>query len=251
MYTFKAVYSLDTSVQNLFLHNVTRQSIIRNLTVEKISLDPFVIVGDTTRFLINLTNTGNFKLDNPYVIEYDFKGLTFDSYIDEGGNWDYNGDNQWTFHGSLGENESSHFIVVFKANEVGNFTNYIVGGVNDENISYANNTTSVNDSEHIDIDDENNTSNESEDDKFSEDDEFSADDDYSISEDDVSSIDKENYDDDINQKVNDETHNESTSDLSDSSDLKEFSAKKTVAGNPLMLLFVSLILLIPRIRKME
>lgn len=247
LYTFKAVYSLNTNVQNLFLHNVTRYSIIRNLTVEKVALDPSVIVGDTTRFLINLTNTGNFELDNPYVIEYDFEGLTYDSYIDEGGNWDYNGDNQWTFHGTLGENESSHFIVVFKATEVGNFTNYIVAGVNDENISYANDTTSVNDTEHPDeTDDTNNTDDTNE--STANDD--SATDDYNA-ENEVTEFDKESDDEIHNQEVDKESHEESNSNLSDSGELKEFSAKKTVAGNPLMLLFISLMLLIPGIRKIE
>ncbi len=222
-YTFKAVYSLNTAVQNLFLHNVTRKSIIRNLTVEKIALDPSVIVGDTTRFLINLTNTGNFELDNPYVIEYDFEGLTYDSYIDENGDWDYNGDNQWTFHGTLGEQESSHFIVVFKANEVGNFTNYIVAGANDENISYANNTTSVNDTEHNnETNDTNNTDSD-----FDEDSDTTE----NNSENETISLDKESHEESYSIKF------------------KESSAKNIAAGNPLMLLLISLILLIPGIRK--
>lgn len=217
MYTFKAVYSLDTSVQNLFLYNLTRQSIIKNLTVEKISLDPSVIVGDKTRFLINLTNTGNFELDNPYVIEYDFEGLTFDSYIDESGNWDYDGNNQWTFHGTLAEQESSHFIVVFTANKVGNFTNYIVAGVNDENISYANNTTCVNDTvDTNDTTDENST------------------------EEDTS----------IDNSTKDDTEKVSSDDFKV---LKECSVKKNVTGNPLILLLFSLIslILIPINRKIK
>ena len=211
-YTFKALFSLDTSVQNLFLHNVTRRSIIRNLTVEKISLDPSVVVGNTTRFLIKLTNTGEFELNNPYVIEYDFEGLTYDSYIDESEDWDYNGNNQWTYHGTLAEGESSSFVVVFIANKVGNFTNYIVGGVNDKNISYANNTTSVEDIEYPDETDENDTEDNTED--------------VDVESNEDSSFDKN------------ETQIESNSESS------VFSVSKNVAGNPLMLLFVSLLLLI-------
>ena len=211
-YTFKALYSLDTSIQNLFLHNVTRRSIVRNLTVEKISLDPSVVVGNTTRFLIKLTNTGEFELNNPYVIEYDFEGLTYDSYIDESEDWDYNGDNRWTYHGTLAEGESSSFVVVFIANKVGNFTNYIVGGVNDKNISYANNTTSVEDIEYPDETDENDTEDNTED--------------VDVESNEDSSFDKN------------ETQIESNSESS------VFSVSKNVAGNPLMLLFVSLLLLI-------
>ncbi|MGN1362110.1 MAG: hypothetical protein ACI4VU_00105 [Methanobrevibacter sp.] len=142
-YYYKFYSTTDSLYQNLFGFKKSINQIVYNFTASKISLDPVVIIGNQTRFLIKIKNTGNWKIDNPYIIEHNYDGLIYDSYIDKDKVWIYN-NGKWIYNGSLNENETIYLTIIFNTTKLGNFTNFAIIGSNQTDNKTVNNTTTVN-----------------------------------------------------------------------------------------------------------
>ena len=131
VYDFVVVYSPDTRVQNLFGYNVEYYTIIYNMSLSKTCMDPNVSVGDTVRFVLNITNTGNWNITNPYIKEKSFDGLTYIGYTDDTGLWSYQDNYSWNYNGNLTEGQTAGLTVMFKVTKAGNFINIAVAGYNE------------------------------------------------------------------------------------------------------------------------
>lgn len=131
VYDFVVVYSPDTRVQNLFGYNVEYYTIIYNMSLSKTCMDPNVSVGDTVRFVLNITNTGNWNITNPYIKEKSFDGLTYIGYTDDTGSWSYQDNYSWNYNGNLTEGQTAGLTVMFKVTKAGNFINIAVAGYNE------------------------------------------------------------------------------------------------------------------------
>ena len=97
-------------------------------TVSKIAVDPVVLVGDLTSFVIVVSNEGMVDLGDVFVREYVPDGLTFVDYSSKA-LWSKVGD-VFYYNGILRVGESANFTIVFNTTRVGNFTNVVVAGSN-------------------------------------------------------------------------------------------------------------------------
>ena len=113
-------------------------------TVEKITLNKTVRVGDKVMFEIVVRNNGRVILNNVNVKEDTFTGLKYNSFIDNSGNWIFNNDMTWTYKNPLKPGESARFIVVFDTLSGGEFINVITAESNETPSKSARNTTKVN-----------------------------------------------------------------------------------------------------------
>ena len=123
--------------------NDTVEVVTPELEVSKISINKMVNVGDDVIFEIVVRNTGKVDLNNVLVDEYQFDGLSYVSWFDDMGMWRDNHDLSWSLNGVLLPNEESGFFVVFKAINVGNWTNVIVAGSDETPNKRANDTVEV------------------------------------------------------------------------------------------------------------
>lgn len=124
-----------------------------NMSVEKISNNKTVKVGEMTSFVIVVKNTGDCNLTGVYVIDQGAEGLEYDHTVDESGKWSYEGDGKWTYNGVLGIKESATFTIVFKALSEGfkvnnaiagnNITNDTVNSTDTTNVTVEHNETDV------------------------------------------------------------------------------------------------------------
>ena len=115
-----------------------------NMTVEKISNNKTVKVGEMTSFVIVVKNTGDCNLTGVYVIDKGAEGLKYDHTVDESGKWSYKGNGKWEYNGVLGVNESANFTIVFKTLSEGFKVNNAIAGNNitNDNVN-STNTTNV------------------------------------------------------------------------------------------------------------
>ena len=123
--------------------NDTVDVLKHELTVEKITVNNTVVVGEQVIFEIIVRNSGGTDLNNVTVRELEFNGLTYDSWFDYTSKWIKNNDLSWTYNSTLPSNKHGYFYVVFNTTTAGNFTNIIVAKSNNTNNTYANNTTTV------------------------------------------------------------------------------------------------------------
>ena len=113
------------------------------LDVQKVTITPKVSVGDQVKFEIIVKNTGDVALENVFVKELSYEGLTYASFEDNG-LWKYNGQqNVWTLNKVLAVNEVETLIVTFNTTQKGNFTNVVVAGSDKTENKTTNNTTTV------------------------------------------------------------------------------------------------------------
>ena len=115
------------------------------LNVEKITLTPIVMVGNQAIFEIVVRNTGNMTLNNVFIEESYYDGLTFD-HAEYQSHWIQsvvNGKNRWTLNTPLVVDEVACLIVVFNTTQKGNFTNVVVSGSDETENKTTNNTTKV------------------------------------------------------------------------------------------------------------
>ena len=114
-------------------------------SVEKITITPLVSLGDQVIFEIVVINTGNATLNNVFVEESSYDGLTFD-HAQHQSHWiqsTVNGKNRWTLNTPFVPGEVAGLIVVFNTTKVGNFTNVVVAGSDETENKTTNNTTKV------------------------------------------------------------------------------------------------------------
>lgn len=106
--------------------NVTNV-LVPEITVKKVSDKKTVKVGDLVTFTITVTNTGDCKLGNVFVVDEIPDGLEFISF--SGNGWSKSGD-KYTYDGSLNPGESITLTIICKALEAGRVTNVAVAGSN-------------------------------------------------------------------------------------------------------------------------
>lgn len=121
--------------------NDTVDVLFANFTVEKISLNPKVGIGETSSFDIVIKNTGLLDLTGIFVSEVIPEGLTYLSHsnTDE---WVKNGD-VFNYLKSLGVDETIKFTINFNTTKIGNWTNTVIAGSNQTDNKTAENTTEV------------------------------------------------------------------------------------------------------------
>ena len=84
-------------------------------------------MGEQVSFEIVVRNTGDVALNDVFVRELSYDGLTYTSF-DDNGLWTYNGQNVWKLNKVLNLNEVVSLFVTFNTNQRGNFTNVVVAG---------------------------------------------------------------------------------------------------------------------------
>ncbi|WP_458404733.1 right-handed parallel beta-helix repeat-containing protein [Methanobrevibacter sp.] len=117
-----------------------------NMTVQKVTLDKEVYVGNTTRFTIVVENTGDCVLDNVYVVDtdYDHSALQYLRYENGSRNWNYDDNGNWTLMGTLAIGEKANFTVWFEVLTNGTLENTVTAGSNLTNeTNGTNNTTGI------------------------------------------------------------------------------------------------------------
>ena len=113
-----------------------------NLTVQKVTINKTVIVGDDVYFMIVVTNIGNCELDNVTVYEiYDSNELDSITLIN-GKKWTQFG-NTFIYDGRLAPGLSTNFTVKFTTKALGNITNTVKVSSNETANKTSNNNTTV------------------------------------------------------------------------------------------------------------
>lgn len=120
--------------------NNTTKVLKPSLKVEKITLTSKVKLGQLTSFKIIVTNTGDCKLGDVFVIEKSYDGLEY--YKFTGDKWSKHG-NMFKYEGVLAPGKSASFTIFFKTIKEGNFTNVVVAGSNVTGNKTTENTTEV------------------------------------------------------------------------------------------------------------
>ncbi|WP_458456535.1 right-handed parallel beta-helix repeat-containing protein, partial [Methanobrevibacter sp.] len=130
---------ISPASQSLFLFKMIKH----NMSVQKITLNKTVYIGNQTMFKIVVTNTGESNLTNITVHETEYEGLKLA---------DFKADSLWSgnvttgkflYKGMLRPGENASFIVIFDTFKKGNFTNVVVASNNKTTNKTANNTTEV------------------------------------------------------------------------------------------------------------
>ena len=113
------------------------------VSIEKITVNETVDLGNQVAFIIKLKNTGVANSTEIYVTEYEFDGLVYDHFTDDG-NWTQLDDGRFYYSGSLAVGASTNFTVYYNTTEPGKLTNRVsVTYDDDQGPNYAENTTFV------------------------------------------------------------------------------------------------------------
>ena len=123
--------------------NDTVEVLTPGLSVQKITINRTVYVGEQVLFEIIVQNTGKVVLNNVVVSEDSFDGLTYNSFIDYNKLWIKNNDLSWTLNAPLYAGEYLSFYVVFDTTKAGNFTNIVSASSDKTDKVSANNVTEV------------------------------------------------------------------------------------------------------------
>ena len=115
------------------------------MTIQKISNNKTVKVGETVKFTIILTNTGDCNLTGVYIKDNEYSnGLVYLSYIDKNNEWTFDGIDTWTYKGILQPGESISLDILFRAITAGVKNNTAIAGHNITNDTVnSTNTTKV------------------------------------------------------------------------------------------------------------
>ena len=124
--------------------NVTKV-ISPNMSIEKISNNQTVEVGEKVSFTITVKNTGDCNLTGVYITDKDYSdGLTYDSFVDSSGKWSFDGKDTWNYDGELEVGESASIEIIFVASTAGEKVNTAIAGNNITNETVnSTNTTNV------------------------------------------------------------------------------------------------------------
>ncbi|SDA72335.1 DUF7507 domain-containing protein, partial [Methanobrevibacter millerae] len=123
--------------------NDTVEVLTPGLSIQKITINRTVYVGEQVLFEIIVQNTGKVVLNNVVVSEDSFDGLTYYSFIDYNKLWTKNNDLSWTLNTPLYAGEYLSFYVVFDTTRAGNFTNIVSVSSDKTGKVSANNVTEV------------------------------------------------------------------------------------------------------------
>ena len=116
-----------------------------NMTVQKIAVDEIVYVGNTTSFIVVVTNTGDCNLSDVVVTDVDFsQGLEFNGVWTNGSReWTYDGNGHWTLVGDLNVGQSAEFTVYFNVTATGVLVNNVTAVSNLTNETNSTNNTTA------------------------------------------------------------------------------------------------------------
>ena len=132
----EAIVSCDNADENRSSVTINVRPYQPIVSIEKIAINPIVIVGQKAEFEIVIHNTDNVAVKNLTLTEDMFEGLIFDSYR-ESAFWKHsivNGKNVWTLIGDLASKETVSLFVYFNTTTSGTFNNtVVVNGTNLEN----------------------------------------------------------------------------------------------------------------------
>ena len=102
-----------------------------NMTVEKISNNQSVEVGEKVSFTIIVKNTGDCNLTGVYITDKDYSdGLAYDGFVELSGKWSFDGKDTWNYDGVLEAGESASIELIFVASTPGEKVNTAIAGNN-------------------------------------------------------------------------------------------------------------------------
>lgn len=141
------VNNVSSGYNNINISNSSNKTIVfnPNMTIQKISNNKIVKIGETVRFTIILTNTGDCNLTGVYIKDNEYSnGLVYLSYIDKNNEWTFDGIDTWTYKGILQPGESISLDILFRAITAGVKNNTAIAGHNITNDTVnSTNTTKV------------------------------------------------------------------------------------------------------------
>ena len=114
-----------------------------NMSVQKITVNKTVRVGEKVIFTIVVTNTGDCDLGNITVVEEIPEGLAY--YNITGAGWSKVGNYVFNYAGTLAPGKSTSFNITFDAKEGGNWTNVVVAKSNMTEDKHSENMTFIED----------------------------------------------------------------------------------------------------------
>ena len=114
-----------------------------DMSVQKITLNKTVFVGENVSFVVVVTNTGDCDLTNVVVTDF-FKSeeLELVGFVDKSGKWT-NSSNVFTYNGNLAVGGSANFTVIFKTLVNGTLINTVNATSKETGNRTANNNTTV------------------------------------------------------------------------------------------------------------
>ena len=120
-----------------------------DMSIQKLSNNKTVKVGEQVSFVIIVKNTGDCDLTGIYVIDNDYdEGLVYDHFSDESESWSYAGNGKWTYNKVLKVGQQASFTVIFNTTSVGFKVNNAIAGnnitnnkVNSSNVTNVTNNT--------------------------------------------------------------------------------------------------------------
>lgn len=144
------INNVSSGVGNQVLYNASNDTNVYSpgLSVDKISLNKSIEIGNEARFEIRVKNIGEIDLDNVFVLESDYgSGLVYLDYSSIKGNWIHSlndeGKHKFTLNETLKINETASLIVSFNTSKAGNYTNCVVAGVNENNVSNSSDNITI------------------------------------------------------------------------------------------------------------
>ena len=183
------------------------------LSVQKITLNETVYVGQIVEFRIVVANVGDCNVSNIVIKEDAPNELVYIDYKSDLEKLSYN-DGKFLYDGTLAVNDTIEFIVMFNATKTGNFTNSIKASSNETKQENATNSTTVEEKKDDSGDEEDVTPDDE-------------------PEDDHEDIPDENHEDDsIHQKTNSNDKPKAA---------KSIGVDKKSTGNPLFVLLMVLL----------
>ena len=138
------IVKCDEDPENTTVSNNTTV-VIPSFSLEKISLTPTVVLGQSVLFEIVIRNTGKAELTNVYFTEDSFDGLVYDSAVGEG-IWTHkfeNAKHTWTFNDVLEPDEIITLTLRFNTTASGKFTNFVSAASDQTGGVYANASVTV------------------------------------------------------------------------------------------------------------
>lgn len=138
----------------------TTKVISPNMTIEKISNNQSVEVGEKVSFTIIVTNTGDCNLTGVYITDNEYsEGLEYDGFVEVSGKWTFDGKDTWNYDGELGVGESASIELTFVATTPGekvntavagnNITNETVNSTNVTNVTEVPEENTTNDTDNV------------------------------------------------------------------------------------------------------
>ena len=126
---------LDITLSNST--NTTRTRHIPKMSVEKISNEKEVYLGQEISFTVVVKNEGECDISGIYIVDDEYSGgMDYDYYVDPTHSWTYKGNHRWEYNDVLKVNESTkELILYFITTATGKKYNKVRAGNNITNVT--------------------------------------------------------------------------------------------------------------------